>query len=119
MNGRQNMPSIFYWVWYYILNIKQRNSIMSHTVIDEFGHETTYDDHGNLIHFRNSDGFESWCDYDDHGNVIHYRNSTGYEAWYGDNRNVIHWKDSNGYDYWYDANGKRISKEEFDKIHNK
>jgi len=34
-----------------------------------------YDTNGNLIHSRNSSGFEVWYEYDDRGNLIHTRTS--------------------------------------------
>jgi antibiotic biosynthesis monooxygenase (ABM) superfamily enzyme len=48
-----------------------------------------YDANGNLIHFRNSNGFEEWYEYDDNGNERHYKNSRGYEVWYDSDGNVI------------------------------
>lgn len=45
-----------------------------------------YDDRGNLIHRKNSDGYEQWYEYDDKGNIIHFkdRHEDGYgnEWWY-------------------------------------
>ena len=42
-------------------------------------------------------------------NLIHYKDSNGYEYWneYDVNNNLIHCKDSNGYEEWkeYDENG--------------
>ena len=110
-------------------------------IIDNNGNQSTYDANGNLIHYKdtngygfwyafdvngnqihykNSTGYESWRDYDANGNEIHYKNSTGNESWadYDANGNLIHCKTSNGYEFWYDANGNKITKEEFDRIHN-
>ena len=71
-----------------------------------------YDNNGNLIHYKNSDGNEEWKEYDSNGNLIHYKNSNGYEYWkeYDSNGNLIHVKDSNGYEEWgeYDSNGNLI-----------
>jgi len=91
---------------------------MSHTVIDEFGNENTYDDHGNIIHYKNSDGHEAWAEYDDNGNQTHYKNSYGFEEWseYDDHGNCIHIKNSDGLDVWYDSDGNEISKEEYEKL---
>ena len=36
-----------------------------------------YDEKGNLVHYKNSDGSESWSEYDEKGNEIHYKNSDG------------------------------------------
>jgi len=32
-----------------------------------------YDNNGNVIHYRDSSGFEEWHEYDDNGNVINTR----------------------------------------------
>ena len=29
-----------------------------------------YDNNGNVIHYRTSDGYEVWCEYDNNGNVF-------------------------------------------------
>ena len=44
-----------------------------------------YDKNDNLIHYRDSYGFEAWKEYDENNNLIHFRNSTGYEWWYDEN----------------------------------
>jgi|688.fasta_scaffold1928994_1 YD repeat-containing protein len=41
-----------------------------------------YDSNGNLIHSKDSDGFETWHEYDANGNLIHYKSSGGVESWY-------------------------------------
>ena len=38
-----------------------------------------YDENGNKIYQRDSNGFEESWQYDDNGNVIHHRNSDGFE----------------------------------------
>ena len=38
-----------------------------------------YDNRGNEIHFRDSDGYESWHEYDANNNMIHLRISNGKE----------------------------------------
>jgi YD repeat-containing protein len=43
---------------------------------------STFDSNGNCIHFKTSDGFESWHEYDSNGNLIHYKNSNGFEQWF-------------------------------------
>ena len=48
-----------------------------------------YDSEGNLIHFKNSNGWEFWTDYDSEGNRIHFKNSDGLEYWYDSNGNRI------------------------------
>jgi YD repeat-containing protein len=71
-----------------------------------------YDSKGNVIHIKNSNGFEKWREYDSNGNCIHSKNSDGFESWreYDSNGNVTHNKDSTGYEWWreYDSNGNMI-----------
>ena len=38
-----------------------------------------YDQNNNLIHFKNSNGFEEWKEYDQNNNCIHFKNSNGLE----------------------------------------
>ena len=71
-----------------------------------------YDEKGNLIHHRNSDGYEWWSEYTPNNNEIHHRNSDGVESWteYDEMRNMIHYRTSNGVECWweYDANNNQI-----------
>ena len=55
-----------------------------------------YDNRGNEIHYRDSDGYEVWWEYDKNNNVIHYRTCDGYEVWweYDEKGNVIFRKES-------------------------
>jgi YD repeat-containing protein len=72
-----------------------------------------YDKNGNLIHYRDSDGWEWWSEYDENNNEIHYRNSnTGVEWWskYDENNNEIHYRNSNGVESWHDEEGNEIEK---------
>ena len=55
------------------------------------------DGNGKVIHFKNSDGFESWSKYDSKGNLNHFKKSNGFES-------------------WYDSKGNSITKKEFDKL---
>ena len=77
---------------------------------DSDGYEVwyEYDKNGNLIHMKDSDGYEAWCEYDKNGNEIYWKNSDGYEAWYeyDDSGNQIHRKDSDGYESWYEYDEK-------------
>jgi len=63
-----------------------------------------YNLHGNLLYKRNSNGFEAWYRYYSNGNLRHYKDSYGYEVWYE-------------YEEWYDSDGRKISKEEYKKLH--
>ena len=51
-----------------------------------------YDKDGNLIHTKDSKGFEAWYEYDENNNLIHTKNSKGFEAWYEYDKdgNLIH-----------------------------
>src|SRR5690554_4027542 len=44
---------------------------------DELKAVRTYDDHGNKIHYKdsNDNDNEYWQTFDDHGNIIHYKDS--------------------------------------------
>ena len=48
----------------------------------------------NVIHYKNSDGFEYWIDYDEYGNRNHYKDSKGFEYWidYDERGNKIYYK---------------------------
>jgi len=69
-----------------------------------------YDERGNVIHIKYSDGFEEWYEYDEKGNIIHYKNSYGSEEWYeyDEKGNRIYGKYSDGYEEWYDEEGNVI-----------
>ena len=64
----------------------------------KYGNISVFNSNGNMIHYKDSNGYEFWKEYDSNGNMIHYKNSNGYEFWY--------------------HNGVEISKEEYDRIHN-
>jgi YD repeat-containing protein len=70
----------------------------------------TKDSKGNVVHTKNSDGYETWIEYDKNNNRIHYKDSDGYENWreYDENNNLIHRKDSNGFEVWFDSEGISI-----------
>ena len=76
------------------------------------GSITTYDENGNKIHFKSSNGYEIWSEYDEKGNCIHFKSSDGYEIWseYDENGNMIHIKDSDGIEQWhkYDDKNREI-----------
>ena len=67
-----------------------------------------------ISYIKDSDGNEKW--YDENGNLVHYKDSIGYEVWkeYDKNGHLIHYKDSYGNDAWYkyDENGTIIMKTE-------
>ena len=70
-----------------------------------------YDSNNNLIHYKDSYGYEYWNGYDSNNNLIHYKTSYGYEEWKEwDSNNLIHHKDSSGSEYWneYNSNNNLI-----------
>jgi len=58
-----------------------------------------YDEKGNIIYRRDSEGHECWYEYDENNNCTHYRDSGGYEYWreYDERGNVTYYRDSGGY----------------------
>ena len=56
-----------------------------------------YDTNGNEIHYKDSNGYETWREYDANNNVIHYKNSDGFEEWYNSEGNVIDKPTKEGY----------------------
>ena len=63
-----------------------------------------FDEQGNNIHYKDSDGSEYWYEYDAKGNMIYSKDSNGYEGWYEYDAkgNMIHSKDSDGDEKWYE-----------------
>jgi YD repeat-containing protein len=65
-----------------------------------------YDDRGNLVYFRDQPGFEEWTIYDFAANRMVYRetaydNDVCTQLWdYDDHGNMVHYKHSDGYEYW-------------------
>ena len=51
-----------------------------------------YDEKGNEIHFKYSDGYEVWREYDENNNIIHRKYGDGDELWYeyDENNKLIH-----------------------------
>lgn len=72
--------------------------------IDENECWNDYDNKGNCIHTKDSEGYEQWIDHDDNGNVIHIKDSEGCEEWwkYDKNGNCTHYKHSDGLEYTYE-----------------
>ena len=71
--------------------------------------QVEYDNNGNLIRYKDSNGYEQWYDYDENGNCIHNKDSNGFEYWndYDENGNLIHYKDSNGCELWKGYDNKQ------------
>ena len=52
---------------------------MKEKIINEFEYWKRYDNNGNVIYHKNSNGYESWWDYDENNNLIHHKDSNGDE----------------------------------------
>ena len=81
--------------------------------LDNYIREFTYDDKGNELTCKDSNGYISEYTYDDKGNVITLKDSDGYssEFTYDDKGNMLTRKDSDGY---YEIKGEGVTKEEFE-----
>ena len=53
-------------MWYWVIEDERRD----------------YNEQGNEIHFKYSDGYEGWSEYDEKGNLILSKDSDGFETWY-------------------------------------
>ena len=102
-----------------------------------------YDSNRNVIHFKDSHGFEKWYEYDSNGNETHSKSSGGYETWheydsngnetlyrnsmgfvnrmdYDEANNKVHSKNSDDYEKWYeyDSGGNLIHFNDSDGVEN-
>ncbi len=81
-----------------------------------------YDNRGNLIYIKYSDGDEYWYEYDENSRLIYSKSSNGNECRYkyDENNNLIYYKNSDGYERWlkYNKNNRRIeiTKQEYKEI---
>jgi len=73
---------------------------------DGLGEWFEYDEKGNIIHFKNSDGYEIW--FDEKGNMIHCKDSDGFEMWFNEKGSITRCKDSNGPETRFDEKGNII-----------
>ena len=64
-----------------------------------------YDENGNIIYHKSSDGNEYWHEYDSNGNEIHFKDNHGDEEWreYDANGKLIHYKDTKGREWKQDS----------------
>lgn len=71
------------------------------------------DKNGNQIHYKDSNGFETWKEYDENNRMIHYKSSNGLEVFveYSDTGKKVHHIDPTGYEYYdeYDKYDNLIS----------
>ena len=95
-----------------IMEYDSNNNLIHYKDSNGYEEWREYDSNNNVIHHKDSDGFEYWKEYDSNNNLIHYKTSSGREEWkeYDSNNNVIHHKDSSGVEYWteYDSNNNLI-----------
>lgn len=70
------------------------------------------DERDNIIHYKNSDGYEYWKEYDLNNNIIHYKDSDGYEYWNEYDSNNILIKELRFMKGKYYLNDKELIKEE-------
>ena len=70
-----------------------------------------YDAKGNLLHFKSPE-FEEWNSYDRDGNLLSYRNGNGYffRNEFDADGNCVHWKNSLGDEEWhrFDSDGNEV-----------
>lgn len=79
------------------------------------GESLWYDDNGYIIYAKDPENkYEIWNEYDENGNCIHHRDSNGHEYWkeYNEKGNLIHFKNSDGKETWFDDNGKELKEKE-------
>ena len=58
-------------------NIKKCNDTVNCEGLNKFEYWKEYDENGNMIHYKNSDGVEYWREYDGYDNEIHYKHQMG------------------------------------------
>jgi YD repeat-containing protein len=60
-----------------------------------------YDENNNLIYHKGDLDFKIWNKYDKNNNLVHLRNSSGHKTWYkyNENNNLVEYKNSDG-DKW-------------------
>lgn len=95
-----------------IRNYDEKGNLIHYKDSRGFEYLYDYDENGHLIHTKDSDDYEEWRKYDEKGNQIYYKNSNGKEYWleYDEKGHLIHFKNSNGFEEWheYDENGNEI-----------
>ena len=58
------------------------NGKMVKVITYDDGSVMKYDENGNEIYKKDSNGYEDWTEYDTKGNIIHLKDNGGYEKWY-------------------------------------
>lgn len=90
---------------------------------------SAYDDNGNIIYSKDSDGLEHWYEYNELNKIKYHKTNNGFEIWYtyddkgneihnennmndytdytyDENNNLIHYKLSSGFEIWYTYDNK-------------
>lgn len=101
----------------YTAKIKMAVPVVSERKSGNTIYKYTYDDNGNLILTKGSDGYERKCYYDDNGNEIFLETSgSWYKYAYDSKGNLVYEEKSDGTytKYEYDANCNLIYKEKSD-----
>jgi len=81
-----------------------------------------FDEKGNLIHCKYSDGLEIWAKYNENNSPISYKDNKGYRYRheYDEKNREIHWKNNRGREnfYKYNEDGRQVefTKKEFEQI---
>lgn len=67
--------------------------------VDEYACEYIYDENGNVLTYKDSNGYSYEYAYDKNGKALTYKNSNGYseEYTYDENGKVLTYKDSKGF----------------------
>ena len=69
--------------------IENGKKVKVKTYVD--GSVKKFDENGNKIYYKDSDGYEYWSEYNTNGNEIHFKDNYGDEEWfeYDSNGNMI------------------------------
>ena len=96
----------------------EKGNVLTYKDLFNYSEEHTYDENGNKLTFKDSNGCSYERTYDENGNQLTYKDSEGFscERTYDENGKVLTYKNSNGS---FMIKGKIVTKEEFESfIHN-
>ena len=76
----------------------ESGNTLTYKTSNGFSYERTYDENGNKLTYKDSDGFSYEKTYDENGSDLTFKNSDGYsyERTYDESGNELTFKDSNG-----------------------
>ena len=92
--------------WY---DYNKKEELIHSKNTDGFEKWIKYEKQGYEVH-HNNNGVENWFKFDKYNNMIHHKNNLGSEKWckYNKKGKLIHYKDNHNYEYWYEyKNGKQ------------